>query len=202
MAVRTGQCGRLPAPSPVPFWLQRVSLLRWFACTMAQHTFACATPRGLLDGIPGLRLPGSVVEPRFKPLRTSREPGGYAVTPAPGGRDLHPHEELSYEVHKHLAICPEARASFRPTGRTSTQVVLLVLLAAEHECSLPRLARQLVLSPSTLSRSLQPLVRDGLVALVQAGRRGKRVRLTPAGHHALRAAVPYWHQAQERFLRL
>jgi len=90
----------------------------------------------------------------------------------------------------------------QPTGLRSTQVVLLVLLAAEHECSLPRLARQLVLSPSTLSRSLQPLVRDGLVALVQAGRRGKRVRLTPAGHHALRAAVPYWHQAQERFLRL
>ena len=76
----------------------------------------------------------------------------------------------------------------QPTGLRSTQVVLLVLLAAEHECS--------------LSRSLQPLVRDGLVALVQAGRRGKRVRLTPAGHHALRAAVPYWHQAQERFLRL
>src|SRR5215510_4941190 len=125
MAVRTGQCGRLPAPYPVPFWLQCVSLLRWFAFTMAQHTFAGATPRCLLDGIPGLRLPGSAVEPRFRPLRTSREPGGYAVTPAPGGRELHPHEELSYEVHKHLAICPEARASFRPTGRTSTKAVLM-----------------------------------------------------------------------------
>ena len=100
------------------------------------------------------------------------------------------------------ALDPQRDEILQPTGLRSTQVVLLVLLAAEHECSLPRLARQLVLSPSTLSRSLQPLVRDGLVALVQAGRRGKRVRLTPAGHHALRAAVPYWHQAQERFLRL
>ena len=53
------------------FWLQRVSLLRWFAFTMAQCTFACAARRCLLDGIPGMRLPGSAVYPRFRPLRTS-----------------------------------------------------------------------------------------------------------------------------------
>ena len=67
------------------FWLQRVSLLRWFAFTMAHYTFAYAAHRCLLDGIPGVRLPGSAVYPRFRPLRTSRRPGGYAVTPAPGG---------------------------------------------------------------------------------------------------------------------
>jgi hypothetical protein len=55
------------------------------------YTFACAVHRCLLDGIPGVRLPGSAVYPRFRPLRTSRRPGGYAVTPALGGRDLHPH---------------------------------------------------------------------------------------------------------------
>ena len=75
------------------------------------HTFACAAHRCLLDGIPGLRLPGSAVSPRFRPLRTSRRPGGYAVTPAPGGRDLHPHGELSYEVRIHLAVCPEVHSS-------------------------------------------------------------------------------------------
>jgi hypothetical protein len=35
-AVHTGQYRGLPAPYPVPFWLQRVSLLRWLAFTMAQ----------------------------------------------------------------------------------------------------------------------------------------------------------------------
>jgi hypothetical protein len=55
------------------------------------HTFARAVHRCLLDGIPGWRLPGSAVYPRFSPLRTSRRAGGYAVTPAPGGRDFHPH---------------------------------------------------------------------------------------------------------------
>jgi hypothetical protein len=61
LAVQTGQYRRLPAPYPVPFWLQRISLLRWLAFTMALHTCAYATHRCLRDGIPGLRLPGSAV---------------------------------------------------------------------------------------------------------------------------------------------
>ena len=35
VAVQAGQCLRLPAPYPVPFWLQRLSLLRWIKVTMA-----------------------------------------------------------------------------------------------------------------------------------------------------------------------
>src|SRR5215471_4040797 len=93
--------------------------------TMARHTFACAAHRCLRDGIPGWRLPGSAVYPRFRPLRASRRPGGYAVTPAPGGRDSHPHGTLSYKVNNYLAVYPEASASFRPTGRTSTKAVLI-----------------------------------------------------------------------------
>src|SRR5262249_56216002 len=62
---------------------------------------------------------GSAVSPRFSPLRTSRWAGGYAVTPAPGGRGLHPHGKLSYEVHPYLAVFLGTRVPFRPTGRTS-----------------------------------------------------------------------------------
>src|SRR5262245_15454218 len=102
---------------------------------MAQCTFACAVHRCLLDGIPGVRLPGSAVYPRFRPLRTSRRPGGYAVTPAPGGRDLHPHGKLSYKVHHYLAVYPEAGASFRPTGRTSMNAVLIFQPHADNTCS-------------------------------------------------------------------
>ncbi len=117
--VHTGQCVRLPASYPVPFWLQRLSLLRWFALTVAHHIFACAAHRCLLDGIPGVRLPGSAVYPRFRPLRTSRRSGGYAVTPAPGGRGLHPHEELSYKA-RGFAVFPRTEVLFRPTDRTYT----------------------------------------------------------------------------------
>src|SRR5262249_58779012 len=65
------------------------------------------------------------IYPRFRPLRASRRPGGYAVTPAPGGRDSHPHGKLSYKVNNYLAVYPEASASFRPTGRTSIKAVLI-----------------------------------------------------------------------------
>ena len=88
----------------------------------------------------------------------------------------------------------------QPTGLRSTQVVLLVALAAEGEMSLSYMARELIMSPSTLSRTLMPLERDGLIESISSGRRGKLVRLTEAGETALRNAVPYWQKAQERFL--
>ena len=78
---------------------------------MARHTFACAARRCLLDGIPGLRLPGSAVSPRFSPLRTSRRPGGDAVTSAPEGRALHPHGTLSYKALR-FAVYPRTASSF------------------------------------------------------------------------------------------
>jgi hypothetical protein len=61
LAVHTGQWVRLLAPSPVPLGRQRLSLLRWVMIPMARHTFAGAAPRYLLDGMPGVRLPGSAV---------------------------------------------------------------------------------------------------------------------------------------------
>jgi hypothetical protein len=97
------------------FWLQRLSLLRWCTRTMAQHVFACATHRSLLDGISGLRLPDTAVYPRFSLLRTSREARGYACTSAPEGWGLHPHEDGVTRLCN-LAACLEVRTSFQPTG--------------------------------------------------------------------------------------
>jgi hypothetical protein len=97
-AVQTGQYRRLPAPYPVPFGSNASASCAGWHSRWLNHTFACAAHRCLRDGIPSVRLPGSAVYPRFRPLRASHRPGGYAVTPAPGGRGLHPHGELSYEV--------------------------------------------------------------------------------------------------------
>ena len=90
----------------------------------------------------------------------------------------------------------------QPTGLRSTQVVVLVMLAAEGEPSMSRLARELLLSPSTLSRNLRPLERDGLVKVRQVGKRGKSVSLTLAGKKALHDAFPHWREAQARFTKL
>src|SRR5215831_6052405 len=116
-AVQTGQCRRLPAPYPVPFGSSASASCAGSRSRWLNHTFAGAAHRCLLDGIPSVRLPGSAVYPRFRPLRTSRRPGGYAVTPAPGGRGLHPHGELSYKALG-FAICPRTDVLFRSTGRT------------------------------------------------------------------------------------
>jgi hypothetical protein len=115
----------LPASYPVPVWPQRFSLFRWFTFTMAQHVFACATHRFLLDRVSGLRFPDTAVYPRFSPLRTSRQTGGHAFTSAPEGQGLHLHgdEVTRLKVNLNLAVCPEAAASFRPTGRTADYVV-------------------------------------------------------------------------------
>jgi hypothetical protein len=56
------------------------ALSRWL-----NRGFASATPRFLRDGVAGLRLPDTAVDPRCSPLRTSRETGGYACTSAPEG---------------------------------------------------------------------------------------------------------------------
>ena len=88
----------------------------------------------------------------------------------------------------------------QPTGLRSTQVVLLVALAAEGEMSVSRMAREVVMSPSTLSRTLIPLARDGLIETTSHGKRGKLVCLTAEGEKALLAAVPYWQKAQEKFI--
>ncbi len=89
-----------------------------------------------------------------------------------------------------------------PTGLRATQVVLLVFLAAEDESTMSGLARKLAMSPSTLSRNLKPLERDGLVEVRTLPRRGKAARLTVAGHKRLLAAVPYWQKAQQQFTEL
>lgn len=90
----------------------------------------------------------------------------------------------------------------QPTGLRSTQVVVLVILAVEQELSMAGLARQLLVSPSTLSRNIQPLERDGLIETRDSGKRGKSVRLTARGKKALLKALPCWQKAQARFTGL
>ena len=90
----------------------------------------------------------------------------------------------------------------QPTGLRSTQLVILLNLAIEEEMSLSRLARQLHLSPSTLTRNLLPLERDGLIKKSKRGKRGKLLGLTRKGAKALENCVPYWVKAQQEFTEI
>jgi DNA-binding MarR family transcriptional regulator len=87
-----------------------------------------------------------------------------------------------------------------PTGLRITQYSLLANLDRHGAVSMTDLAALLSMDRTTLTRNLGPLQRDGLLSLRAAGRgRTKLVALTASGRHRLRAAFPYWEQAQERF---
>ena len=89
-----------------------------------------------------------------------------------------------------------------PTGFRSTQIVVLIALACKRDVSLATLARTLVVSPSTLSRNLRPLERDGFIEIVSKGKRQKSVQLTEAGELALQEAMPYLSKADEKFTNM
>ncbi len=85
-------------------------------------------------------------------------------------------------------------------GLRSTQFVALVAIQAAGAPSLPRLARDLGLDRSTLTRNLSPLVKAGLVIVgTEPPSQTATARLTPAGVAALDRCVPLWQEAQGRF---
>ena len=92
--------------------------------------------------------------------------------------------------------------ALQPVGLRSTQVVVLLTVAASNEPNMTRLAYELVTSPSTLSRSILPLQRDGYLEVKSDGGRGKIVTLTAKGHEKLLEVTPYWQKAQAKFLDL
>ncbi|MEO8304596.1 MAG: MarR family winged helix-turn-helix transcriptional regulator [Betaproteobacteria bacterium] len=84
-----------------------------------------------------------------------------------------------------------------PSGLRVTQFSLLRTLATQGTSRMSDLARVLLLDRTALSRTLDPLVGRGFVAIV-AGRdaRTREVSLTRAGKRAIRDAVPHWKRAQ------
>jgi len=94
------------------------------------------------------------------------------------------------------AIYDEA---LRPSGLRGTQFNVLVALALLREVTVKRLAMTLAMDRTTLSRSLTPLERDGLVRS-QPGADGRErvLALTDLGHTRLKSAIARWELAQAR----
>ena len=88
-----------------------------------------------------------------------------------------------------------------PIGLRSTQFSILSKLKRKGGATINVLAKDMVMDRSTLTRNLQPLVRDGLIGIGPAADdgRAKEVRLTRAGEKRLQAGVVAWKAAQARF---
>jgi len=85
------------------------------------------------------------------------------------------------------------------TGLRTTQFSILAKLRRLGPMTISALAADLVMDRTTLGRNLQPLEREGLVAVVQgrADRRSREIRLTDAGAERLRTEG--WVKAQAGF---
>jgi DNA-binding MarR family transcriptional regulator len=88
-----------------------------------------------------------------------------------------------------------------PTGLRSTQLVILITAQLLGPSSIARLARELVMDRSTLTRNLKPLLKMGMVRFThdESGKQ-KTVELTVDGQGALLKSAPYWEQAQSHLI--
>jgi DNA-binding MarR family transcriptional regulator len=85
-----------------------------------------------------------------------------------------------------------------PHQLTITQYGLLAHLIRHEGISIGALAELLIMDPTTLTRNLRPLERDGLVEL-RADRKDRRARclcVTEAGRARFEAAKPAWRDAE------
>jgi len=94
--------------------------------------------------------------------------------------------------------------AFRPLGLTQGQFSLLMSLNRPAPPRLGEVAELLAMDRTTLTANLKPLERRRLieVAVDEADRRGRRLKLTRAGRVLLAAAAPVWKREHARVERL
>jgi len=86
-----------------------------------------------------------------------------------------------------------------PAGLTVTQFSILRNSQRLDGPTVSALAEYTGHERSALWRTLQPLVRDGLVELTAGqDQRSRRIRVTPAGEAAVTGAEPHWNACQAR----
>jgi DNA-binding MarR family transcriptional regulator len=91
-------------------------------------------------------------------------------------------------------------AELREAGLRLSQLTLLVGVAMfpEGEAAMKPLSEALVMDRTTLTRNLQPLIKQGWLSTgaSKGDARSRVVDLTPTGEKALEAAFPLWKRAQ------
>ncbi|MEM9399255.1 MAG: MarR family winged helix-turn-helix transcriptional regulator [Verrucomicrobiota bacterium] len=97
-------------------------------------------------------------------------------------------------------ICDD---SLRSRGLRSTQFTILLTLAKQSPITIGRLADELWVDPTALSRNLKPLLRKELVK-VQPGsdQRTRLVSLTETGEQEVAECFKLWEKNQENIAKI
>lgn len=84
-----------------------------------------------------------------------------------------------------------------PSGLRMTQLALLLACAAPGSTTIVEIAHVLAVDRTTLSRTLQPLSRRGLIAITHGpDRRARQITMTDHGRDVLLTALPLWADAE------
>ena len=91
--------------------------------------------------------------------------------------------------------------ALKDSGLKSTQFSLLTMAATAGGTPISRLADEMAMDRTTLTRNLKPLADAGLIR-IEAGddKRVRKVVVTADGEYALTRAVPLWRRAQTRMI--
>lgn len=91
--------------------------------------------------------------------------------------------------------------ALKGSGLKSTQFSLLAMAAGVDGAPISRLADELAMDRTTLTRNLKPLADAGWIQ-VTAGddKRVRNVTVTGEGEHVLQRAIPLWRRAQTHMI--
>ena len=90
-------------------------------------------------------------------------------------------------------------ATLDDSGIRTSQLAILTAIRTHGAVSMQMLASELGVDPSTMTRTLSPMERDGFVASEPGeDRRVRELVLTAKGHRKLAEAGRLWAQAQEK----
>ncbi len=92
--------------------------------------------------------------------------------------------------------------ALRPLGLRATQFTILQALSLAGEVTQSQLGKILLMDSTTLTRTLEIMVRQGWIAERRGeDRRERRVRLAKAGETQSKRALPTWEKVQSRLRR-
>ena len=94
--------------------------------------------------------------------------------------------------------------ALRPLGLTSGQYSMMMSLNRPQPPNIGSVASLLSMDRTTLTAALKPLQRRDLVTVIvdDEDRRGRQLRLTPAGQALLARALPVWGRTHAEIERL
>jgi|SRR5690348_14061983 len=91
--------------------------------------------------------------------------------------------------------------ALQETGMRSTQFTILVGIAKNQPVSIGALADVLIMDPTTLTRSLGLLRKEGLITVSnRSAMRQRFLALTRIGERVLARSLPAWRKVQERLV--